>query len=825
MKIKFETIKIYTLLFIVHFSWSQQNIKNLANEEWYFKNAKDSIKYKASIPGTIHTDLLANALIPDPFLETNEKKVQWVENEDWIYETDFYLSKKEKQFKNIDLECFGLDTYAILYVNGKEISKTNNQFRKWTFSVQEYLKEGKNKIAIYFQSAVKNGKKESEKLKYTLPGEEKIFTRKAQYQYGWDWGPRLVTCGIIDTIQLKFWNKSIIENLQYDQKQLEDSFAEIEWIADIICEEEGTYHFQWNENTFIKQLTKGENKINWTDTIHQPKKWWCNGLGEPNLYGFGLTLSQNGDILDKKELKIGLRTIELVQEKDAIGSSFYFKINGIPVFMKGANYIPPDSFISRVTDSIYQSIVINAKKANMNMLRVWGGGVYASDSFYKACDENGILVWQDFMFACAMYPGDNSFLENVKLEVIDQVNRLQHHPSIALWCGNNEINEGWHNWGWQKQYNYTKEEENIIWNDYEKLFHEIIPNAIKETVANKQTIYWPSSPSIGWGKKESLYQGDSHYWGVWWGKEPFEIYEKKVGRFMSEYGFQGMPALSTITSFTDKLSWKNEAIKTHQKHPVGYETIKEYMERDYHVPKDFDNYLYVSQLLQARGMQIAIEAHRRAKPYCMGTLYWQLNDCWPVTSWSSTDYYGNWKAFHYQVKRSYESLLLSVCKENEKYVIYGINDEVETKKGNLKIQLIDFDGTILWHKEEYITIKENQNKIITVLDDSLLQKVNQEKVVLSVKLETDKEKITSNYYFVKPKKLKLKKPTIIIKRQNETTIEITTNTLAKDVFLFSEGVHFEENYFDLLPHEKRIIHLSSPTENIIVKSLFDTLKN
>lgn len=818
---KLTLLKIGFLCFILHFSWAQNKIKNLANEKWYFKNVKENKKYKATIPGTIHTDLLANNLISDPFLESNEKKVQWVEDEDWIYDSEFYITEEEITHENIEIECFGLDTYATLYINGEAISKTNNQFRKWIFPVQKYLQIGKNTIAIRFHSAVKEGKKEASKIKYTLPGDEKVFTRKAQYQYGWDWGPRLVTCGIIDTIQLRFWNKAKIKKLQYEQKKLNDEIAEIEWTTIINCTDPNNYIFKWNNKVFERYLVQGENKITWSDTIYKPKKWWCNGLGAANLYSFELVMFQKETIVDNKDLKIGLRTIELIQEKDSIGTSFQFKLNGVPVFIKGANYIPPDSFVPRATDSVYNNVVSNAKKANMNMLRVWGGGVYASDHFYEACDESGILVWQDFMFACAMYPGDSEFLTNVAYEVKDQVNRLQHHPSIALWCGNNEIDEGWHNWGWQKQFKYSKAEEEIIWKDYKTLFNEIIPNAIKEVTSNEQILYWPSSPAIGWGKKESLTQGDAHYWGVWWGKEPFEVYEKKVGRFMSEYGFQGMPSMSTMKQFTNNLSWENEAIKTHQKHPIGYETIREYMQRDYNVPKDFVAFNYVSQVLQARGMQIAIEAHRRAKPYCMGTLYWQLNDCWPVTSWSSVDYYGHWKAFHYQAKRSYETLLLSVQKNEDEYAIYGINDTLENKKGMLKIEIIDFEGKKIWDKISNVTLEANHSKIIDKLAISEISKYNLNKIILSVVFETENEKIVTNYYFVKPKQLKLKRPKINIKKINDNTIEITTDILAKDIYLFSEGVHFEENYFDLLPHEKRIIKLSKPAENIAIKTLFD----
>ena len=455
------------------------------------------------------------------------------------------------------------------------------------------------------------------------------------------------------------------------------------------------------------------------------------------------------------------------------------------------------------------------------MLRVWGGGVYGDEVFYNACDENGILVWQDFMFACAMYPGDKNFVQNIKKEVIDQVNQLQNHASLALWCGNNENDEGWKNWGWQKQFNYSKADSTQIWNDYKKVFHEIIPKVLDSLVSKEKNIYWESSPSIGWGKKESLLQGDSHYWGVWWGKEPFEIYKTKVGRFMSEYGFQGMPSLKTFNKFTNNLSFDSESVKSHQKHPTGYQTINEYLERDYKIPTNFEDYIYVSQLLQAHGMKIAIEAHRRAKPYCMGTLYWQLNDCWQVTSWSSLDYYGNWKAFHYQAKKSYENLLLSVNEEDNNYNVYLINDNFQNYSGKLQLELVSFDGKSLWNSTVNCESKENSSAIVASIPKENFNLFDLKKSVLKIQFENN---VATEFFFAKPKDLKLEKPTIQIKKLDENTIEITTDVLAKNVFLSTENeTFFDDNYFDLLPNEKKTIKLSKPFSAIKIKTLFDTL--
>jgi beta-mannosidase len=817
-----------TTLFLIFFCYSvlgQTSYRNLSSENWTFNKQGETKKRIATIPGTVHTDLFANQLIPDPFFGANEKQLQWIENENWEYETTFLLSEKEISNENIELEFEGLDTYATVYINGKIVLEADNMFRKWIISANNHLKKGKNHLKIVFQSAVQKGKEEAEKLSYTLPEKERVFVRKAQYQFGWDWGPRFVTAGVWKKVQLKFWNSAKIENIKYSQVELNDQKAILEFTTEIHVSEVKTIQLKINEKSETFHLKKGTNKVKMHYEISNPKRWWCNGLGFPHQYEFYFSLEQSRKIIDNKELKIGLRTIELVQDKDEFGTSFYFKLNGKPVFMKGANYIPQDSFIPKQTPSSYYELVQNARKANMNMLRVWGGGVYADDEFYNACDANGILVWQDFMFACAMYPGDEKFVENIKHEVIDNVNRLQNHPSIALWCGNNEIDEGWHNWGWQKQFKYSQADSTKIWNDYKKVFNEVIPETLDSLLSKEKNLYWPSSPSIGWGKKESLTQGDSHYWGVWWGKESFEMYKKKVGRFMSEYGFQGMPNMETLKKVLTKedFNFTSEAFKNHQKHPTGFETINEYMARDFPVPTSMEKYNYVSQLLQAHGMKTAIEAHRIAKPYCMGSLYWQLNDCWPVTSWSTLDYYGNWKAAHYQVKESFAPILLAVTKIEDVFSIIGSNDNLKAISGTLAVKLIDFSGKEIWSATKECTLDVEKNTTCMLISNADLPKFKKEKTVLILEFNNNQKKAITHHYFVKPKELQLEKPTIELKILGETLIELKTNTLAKNVYLQANDAFFEENYFDLIPGIPKIIKTQKPTQETKVMSLFDAM--
>ncbi len=822
MKRQFKFLILILLPFIL---WSQNSERNLNSENWSFKKISDSNWLPAKVPGTVHSDLYNNKIIPNPFFGNNEKDLQWIENETWEYQTSFKISKEELKNQNTILQFEGLDTYAEVFLNNKKILDTNNMFRTWKVDVKNNLKVGKNNLKIVFKSAVEIGKSKAQKLPYTLPEKERIFSRKAQYHFGWDWGPRFVTFGICRPIKLLFWNEATIENVKYEQEELNETIAKLNFKVTIDCQFAGNYYLKINPVQKVFELKKGINVIDFPYEIKNPKLWWTNGLGKANLYPFEISLSKSKVQLSIKKLNIGLRTIQLVQEKDNIGKSFYFKLNGKPVFMKGANYIPPDSFLPNATTSTYKDIVQNAVDANMNMLRVWGGGVYAEDAFYDECDKNGILVWQDFMFACAMYPGDFDFLDNVKNEVIDNVTRLQNHPSIALWCGNNENDEGWKNWGWQKQFKYSKQDSTQIWNDYEKLFHQLIPKTLDSLLSKKENRYWPSSPSIGWGKKESLTQGDAHYWGVWWGKEPFEIYKQKVGRFMSEYGFQGMPNLETLERVIPKeyMNFTSEAFKNHQKHPTGFETINEYMARDFPVPKSLEKYNYVSQILQAYGMKTAIEAHRLAKPYCMGSLYWQLNDCWPVTSWSTLDYYGNWKASHYQVKESFAPTLLMVTESTNGLSIIGSNDNLEGQKGTLNAKLIYFSGKELWTASKECTLDAEKNTKCMDILFTELPKFVKEKTVLHLEFICNNKKTVAYHYFVKPKELQLEKPTIEMKIVGETLIELKTNTLVKNLYLQSNGTFFKDNYFDLLPGISKIIKTDKPTVNIKMVSLFDML--
>ncbi|SDI76679.1 beta-mannosidase [Chryseobacterium taeanense] len=824
-------ILLFSLVFIQFLMNAQSSERSLSSGKWQFKSAKETKWMSAAVPGTVHLDLMKNKVIPDPYKDENEKKVQWIENEDWDYQTLFNISEKELKNQHMELVFEGLDTFSEIYLNGKPVQSTDNMFRKWTVPVRQYVKKGENTLLIKFRSSVNVGKELAQKVPFTVPESPRSFVRKAQYQFGWDWGPRLVTAGIWKDVKLVCWNQAKLKNTKVEQGKLTSKRADLNIYTEIFVDEKGKYNISVNNKSQEFTLKEGLNSVSIPYQINNPKLWQPNGWGEQNLYDVKISLRKDLKIIDEKSERIGLRTVELIQEKDAQGKSFYFKVNGKPMYAKGTNWIPGDSFSPRMTKERYRKLIKDCKEANMNMIRVWGGGIYEDDEFYKACDENGILVWQDFMFAGSFYPADENFQKNVELEVKDQVERLQNHPALALWCGNNEIDEAIVNWGYQKQFKYSKEDSLQVWKDYNQIFHKVIPDAIKKYAAADKQIYWSSSPSIGWGHKESLTEGDSHYWGVWWGEQPFEIYNEKVPRFASEYGFQGMPTLQTTKSmFSGKpdLSLQNETIKAHEKHARGWEIIDNYMKRDYKIPADFVKYNYVSQLLQARGMQTAIEAHRRAKPYNMGTLYWQLNDCWPVVSWSSIDYLGNWKALHYQIKRSFENQIILQEEKDEILSFYVINDELKTFENvSLDFEIIKLNG----EKKGLVKTANNRilqsNGILKLASFSLKEVIgdsdkNEIFLHLMVKSAKDKMIAESNYFFSKPKDLKLTKPNIRIKKLSATEIEISTDVLAKDIYLMGDA-HFSDNFFDLLPKTSRKIKLSKPLEKIEVMSLWDTM--
>lgn len=795
---------VIILLFFAFISCEEKpNETILLNDGWQFSEAGKSEWQPAEVPGTVQADLLRLSEIPDPFLKNNEDSIQWVSTKNWRYKKRFAVSeetlKRTKHFLNFE----GLDTYASVYLNDSLILSANNAFRSWDVDVSDALK-AENELLVVFKSPDSIEKSEAEKLNYKLPEGNRVFTRKPQYQYGWDWAPTIKIIGI--------WRN--VSMLSYDVARLKDVFLETKSISDSLAEVVAKFEIEtWKEEEITLKLTNKNTLESFSSTfktqanqsqyqipfsIKNPKLWWTHNLGEPFLYTIQVELIHNKNILETHAKKLGVRSIELITEKDSIGESFYFKLNGKSVYMKGANYVPQQMLEAKIDHEKYLKLIDDAVSANMNMLGVWGGGIYEDDYFYQLCDAEGILVWQDFMFACAMYPGDAAFLENAKQEAIEHVKRLRNHPSIALWCGNNENSEGWKRWGWQDDKTETQKQE--IWESYFALFNEILPKVVDSL--NPKISYWESSPKYGRGDKRYQFEGDAHDWWVWHDGYPFEHFEEEVPRFMSEFGFQSFPNVETIKDSTgkDSVELNDPLFANHQKHSRGFQIIEDYMARDFPVPQNAEDYIYMSQLLQAYGISKGIHAQRRAKPYNMGTLYWQLNDCWPAVSWSSIDYLGNWKALQYQAKKAFENVLISAEEKNDSLNIFVVNDTFKNISDTLAIKLIDFYGNVIYENKLAAESPENNSEVLFALP---MKTLKFDKTFCVLKVNFGESEYL--HYFVKPKDLKLKNDEIEIeveKTKAGFSIKLTSNTLQKNVFLMAyEDGKFQDNYFDLLPNE------------------------
>jgi beta-mannosidase len=781
---------------------------------WQFREAGKDQWYPASVPGCVHTDLLNNKLIDDPFYRDNEKKLQWIGKTDWEYQTTLNITAVMLKRTNLDLVFEGLDTYANVFLNDELVLSTDNMFRTWRVNIKPQAKLGANTLRILFRSPINEVLPVMAKMAYELPasndqGEKTSpYTRKAPYQYGWDWGPRFVTSGIWRPVFLDVWDNARVNDLHLQNREIRADVAklsaEVEVIADtnvaatIVVDNvtDKTYAAQRSVN-----LTAGANNIAFDITIPHPSLWWPNGLGPHTLYTFKARLLIKGREIDEIRATIGLRTLELSRQRDDVGESFTFVINGVPVFAKGGNWIPADSFPSRITKDKYRKLLEAVRDTNMNMLRVWGGGIYENDYFYELCDEMGILVWQDFMFGCSLYPADKAFLDNVRQEAVDNVKRLRNHPSIAIWVGNNEIESGWFHWGWKEKLPVR------LWDDYLKIFYGVLPDVCKSLDPARP--YWPSSPSSNLqDDPESQKMGDLHYWQVWHAAAPFSEYEKQFPRFMSEYGFQSFPQLETVSTYTEAADRdiNSPVMMAHQRHPRGNQLIREYMRREYPEPKDFESFLYVSQILQAEGIKIGAEHLRRIMPHNMGSLFWQIDDCWPVASWSSIDYTGRWKALQYYARRFYHDILISPHEENGQMNFYVISDRLQPVAAQMRVSLLDFEGHTLWnHQQDLQVAALNSKTYWSVPIDTLLAGKDPKRVFLFAELSVGGKTLSQNEYFFQPyKNLLLPRSRLEVAAARSRTgfrITLSSDKLARAVYLSAPNHpgFFVDNYFDLLP--------------------------
>ena len=836
----------FIFLFSPPILFSQSSVlERKLHTNWTFQEKNSNKWFPATVPGCVHTDLMTNGIMEDPYYRLNESKVQWVDKKDWIYQNIFETSKDEIELQNHELIFEGLDTYASVYLNDSIILESNNMHRTYNIDVKPFLKKGKNTLRIVLESPIKKGLELYNSLDYTIPvsandqaerGEVEggkrvnVFTRKAAYHYGWDWGPRLVTSGIWRPVTLISWNDFRIKD--FNIKYTFDSLAYISvntTIESSIKTPNANIIIKLNDSIAYSsdlKLEVGEKKHVSHFKIDNPKLWWPNGMGEQYLYDVKVELvnKKNKRLANQK---LGLRTIALEVKDSTQAPNFFFKVNGLPVFAKGVNYIPQDIFLPRVTNNDYVKLLSAAADANMNMIRVWGGGVYEDDSFYEICDSLGLMVWQDFMFACAMYPGDSNFLENVRLEAIDNYNRLKKHTCMALWCGNNENLAAWKRWGWEKTAIKEQSQEiaDKIWHDYDTLFHHILPKVVYdfhpehgEIKYNIGTDYWASSPSAAEGIPETYKTGDTHYWGVWWGKEPFENFNSKISPFMSEYGFQSFTEFSSFQKFASlkDTNMYSEVMKSHQRSSIGNATIEEYMNREFKKPKNFESLLYISQILQADGIRTAIEAHRRNKATCMGSLYWQLNDCWPGASWSGIDYYGKWKALHYNVKKAFKPVIISHEFIDSNLQVSLVSDLKEAFIGEVEISLIPFNGdSILQTWKQQVSLKPFEVGAILTIFKSEIPKYEKKKSSYLKLVLKEKGKIISskNVYFLPFKDLEIANPeieykAIVNKKEHKIDLIITCKKFAKGIHITSNSKeNFSDNFFDLDAFSKKKVSI------------------
>lgn len=850
-------------------------------DSWRLQDASGSDVLTASVPGCVHLDLLAADKIPDPFWRDNEKLVQWVSERTWVYSRSFEVSAAFLANDEVILRCEGLDTLAAIRVNGSDVARTDNMFRSYEFDVKHLLRLGaENQIEIEFAAALPFTR-ELQKKRYIhawASREDGVnYIRKEPCNYGWDWGPKLVTCGIWQPISIVAWSTARIEEvrvLQHHERggvrlQIIATLQRSSGNGEATGSEEVSLNLSAALQTAPQQLSlqlplrkpaadlTGEHEFEFH--LDDPKLWWPNGMGEQPLYNLRITLEDAaGSRLDSWQRRIGLRELRLERREDEWGESFQFVVNGEPFFAKGANWIPADPFATRITAADYRDLLQSAADANMNMIRAWGGGIYEQDVFYDICDELGLCVWQDFMFACSCYPTfDDAWMENVGIEAEQQVRRLRHHACLALWCGNNELEQGICGPEWTIH--------QMPWSEAARVFDVLLPEVVRAN--DPQRDYWPGSPHTPVGDRKQCNDpasGDAHLWSVWHLREPFEWYRTSTHRFCSEFGFQSFPEPKTIAAFAlpEDRNISSYVMDFHQRSWVGNGIIMSYMLSWFRQPKDFDSFVWLSQIVQGLAMKYACEHWRRQMPRTMGALYWQLNDTWPGPSWSSIDYFHRWKALHYMARRFFAPVLVSLVEDVEKRAVqvWITNDLRDAIDAALHVSITDAAGEVLHKSTRAVTAAGRSSTMLPPLKiDELVAReldwghispvpqltpggapvetgVGPRDIIVWAALEVDGVVVSRNHAtFAKPKHLDLRDPQLSIEwidHAEEPTLRIGSRHPALYVWLELEGIdaRFSNNFFDLQGGEKMEVtvvarerqSLASIKAAMRVRSLHDT---
>ncbi len=780
---------------------------------WQFRQAEQEEWLPGQVPGSVHVDLLTLGRIPDPFFGDNEKHVAWVAKADWEYRLSFAVAPELMNEEHIVLVCDGLDTLATVSLNGQELGRTDNMFRQYRWDVKPLLVPDDNEVRVAFASPVeyvtrRQAVRPLAGVSQAIPGGPHL--RKAPCQFGWDWGPQLPPIGIWKDIRLEGYSSARLADVHVRQEHTGGAVnvavrATVERWTETPLSVLVRIDPPHGGGSFEARATVGaDGNATVSVPISDPQLWWPNGYGDQPLYAVEVALlAENAAYapLDSRAYKLGLRTIELRQEEDEWGRSFVFVVNGVRIFAKGSNWIPADSFPTRLTDDHMEWLIRSAAETHQNMLRVWGGGFYEEDRFYDLCDRYGLLVWQDFIFSCSIYPLDSlDFVENVQAEVVENIRRLRHRTSLALWCGNNEMEQGWHDWGWNRP------ELQDLKSAYDKFFHQALPQWC--AAEDPDRAYWPSSPSSDtpFADPNGQRQGDAHYWDVWHGRRPFTAYRDQYPRFMSEFGFQALPPLSTIRTYADEADWNMTSyiMEQHQKNASGNELMIAQMGDTFRMPDNFRSLVYLSLALQAEGIRYGVEHWRRHPERVAGTIYWQLNDCWPVASWSSLDYYGRWKALHYAARRFYFPLLLSIEDAPPRQGLYLTNDTTEAWAGQVRWTLEALDGETLAYGDEPVQAAPQAATHIRTLDFSnQVTDANCREVIFVAELWQGDERLALQVAtFAPTKHLSLVDPGLMVDvnvHSGQLIINLATTSLARLVELSLDGADtvFSDNYFDL----------------------------
>lgn len=790
--------------------------------------------YPAQVPGNVFTDLYANKLLPDIYQPGNAKKVQWVENTDWEYRCSFRVDPQLFSKSHINLNLEGLDTYARVFVNDSLVLRANDMFIGWDVPVKDFLKAGENTIRIDFESPLKHVSQSYQDLPFKLPAEFDLsdrklsmFTRKAAYQYGSETGPRFVGCGIWKPVSLIGFNDVRIRSVQFKQNlldalkanmtaifEIEGSDKENQFIIELDCAKAGM-----KKLIRTVSIQPGIHEVSLNFEISKPRFWWPLGMGKPELYDIKASVRNLMDHgLDSMTQSIGLRTIELVNKADSSGRSFYFKVNGVPVFMKGATYVPQDMFPGKINHQKYEELFQAATESNFNMIRVAGTGIYERSLFYDLADQKGILIWQDFMFGGRMYPPiDSTFNRTIRREAQYTIKQLRNHPSIAIWAGNAGIEKAWKTGALSQSTVYSPGDSAKINAAYKNLFENILPGQVH--LNDPGRFYLPSSGPYFSTLKAGKSNADYHEWDVWKNDAPIETYKTTIGRFVSEYGFQAFPSLRTMHAFNLHIDDKADTLD-HSKPVIGDQRMLTYLENEYKLPLNFSDFWYESQLMQGEAIKMAIEAHRRARNYCMGSLYTQFNESAAGTGYSVIDYAGRKKAAYYFAKTAFKPIIVSAVETKGKIKVYIVSDQLRELNATLKIQFYTIEGDVITDKRMEVLVYPNTSHVYFTIDrNQVLKGLDSSTVYLKTSLEKEGEVISNNIlYFAHVKDIPFEEPEVNYQTQRAGKyfwLTVKSFRLAKNIFLDTKGVEctFSDNFFDLLPGESKIV-LVKPAKDI-----------